>query len=115
MNFLPIHYVQKVQLKIPLGLNALMLFFFAFFSVKMLFTDPKLALACFFGIWSPYQYRLQGPGQWSGARQAILTITERVLAPFQTRKAAPEPKTGSPLKKLALLGLLLAVIYKMLF
>ena len=86
-----------------------------FLAVKMLFSDPKLALACFFGFWSPYQYRLRGPGEWSGAREAILTIEERVRAPFQTRRSDPAPKAGSPLKALALLVVVLGVIYRVWF
>ena len=45
----------------------------------MLLTDPMLAWACFFGPLLPYQYRLEGPGKWAGARDAILTVWERIL------------------------------------
>ncbi|XP_047443385.1 flavin-containing monooxygenase 5-like [Mugil cephalus] len=55
-------------------------------------TDPKLAHQVFVGPCTPYQYRLTGPGQWAGARQAILTQWERVLQPFRTR-VVPEPET----------------------
>jgi dimethylaniline monooxygenase (N-oxide forming) len=34
-------------------------------------SDPWLSLRCFFGACIPAQYRLQGPGKWSGAREAI--------------------------------------------
>lgn len=47
----------------------------------------------FFGPCTPYQYRLTGPGQWAGARRAILTQWERVFQPFRTR-AVPEPDNG---------------------
>lgn len=40
----------------------------------------------FFGPCTPYQYRLSGPGNWSGARQAIFTQWERVSQPFRTRE-----------------------------
>lgn len=46
----------------------------------------------FFGPCTPYQYRLSGPGQWAGARQAILTQWERVVQPFRTR-VVPEPES----------------------
>uniref|UniRef100_A0A672ZSC4 Flavin-containing monooxygenase n=1 Tax=Sphaeramia orbicularis TaxID=375764 RepID=A0A672ZSC4_9TELE len=53
--------------------------------------DPRLALQVFMGPCTAYQYRLTGPGQWAGARQAILTQWERVLQPFRTR-VIPEPE-----------------------
>uniref|UniRef100_A0A5F8H6D8 Flavin-containing monooxygenase n=1 Tax=Monodelphis domestica TaxID=13616 RepID=A0A5F8H6D8_MONDO len=47
--------------------------------------DPKLALEVLFGPCTPYQYRLQGPGKWAGARTAILTQRERIIKPMRTR------------------------------
>lgn len=49
---------------------------------KMAFTDPKLFWACIMGPSLPYQYRLQGPNPWAGARNAILTYKKRERAPF---------------------------------
>ncbi|NWI11503.1 FMO3 monooxygenase, partial [Crypturellus soui] len=46
---------------------------------KLLLTDPRLALEVFFGPCTPYQFRLTGPGKWSGARRAILTQWDRTL------------------------------------
>ncbi|NXA34150.1 FMO3 monooxygenase, partial [Eudromia elegans] len=46
---------------------------------KLLLTDPRLALEIFFGPCTPYQFRLMGPGKWSGARRAILTQWDRIL------------------------------------
>ena len=60
-----------------------------FFVVSMLKTDPTLALKCWFGPCTPYQYRLVGPGKWSGAREAILTQWTRMRYPLQT-KPLPE-------------------------
>ncbi|XP_049911760.1 flavin-containing monooxygenase 5-like isoform X1 [Epinephelus moara] len=54
--------------------------------------DPRLALQVLLGPCTPYQYRLTGPGQWAGARQAILTQWERVFQPFRTR-VVPNPET----------------------
>ncbi|CAB4001441.1 dimethylaniline monooxygenase [N-oxide-forming] 5-like [Paramuricea clavata] len=51
---------------------------------RMLFSDPLLALRCYFGPCSPPQYRLTGPGAWGGARRAIMEIQERNVA--QMRK-----------------------------
>ncbi|NXL86424.1 FMO2 monooxygenase, partial [Alectura lathami] len=53
--------------------------------LRLLLTDPRLALAVFFGPCTSYQYRLVGRGQWSGARTAILTQWQRVLKPLRTR------------------------------
>ncbi|XP_070765277.1 flavin-containing monooxygenase 5-like [Enoplosus armatus] len=58
----------------------------------LLLKDPKLALQVLLGPCTSYQYRLTGPGQWVGARQAILTQWERVLRPFRTR-VVPEPES----------------------
>ncbi|KAJ8277826.1 hypothetical protein GJAV_G00080510 [Gymnothorax javanicus] len=78
----------------------------------MLLRDPRLGLSVLLGPCTPYQYRLSGPGQWIGARQAILTQWERVTCPFKTRPI-PEPKP-SPLPRLLTLScavLLLVAIY----
>lgn len=53
---------------------------------KMFFQDPKLFWACVCGPCLPYQYRLEGCHQWTGAREAILSYKGRVLAPLKTRK-----------------------------
>ncbi|NXX78720.1 FMO4 monooxygenase, partial [Urocolius indicus] len=53
--------------------------------LRLLLTDPRLALAVFFGPCTPYQYRLVGRGKWSGARDAILTQWQRTLKPLRTR------------------------------
>ncbi|PKK27230.1 flavin containing monooxygenase 4 [Columba livia] len=53
--------------------------------LRLLLTDPRLALAIFFGPCTPYQYRLVGRGRWSGAREAILTQWQRTLKPLRTR------------------------------
>lgn len=50
--------------------------------LKLAITDPKLFLRVFFGPSLSYQYRLQGPHSWEGARNAILTYNERVRAPL---------------------------------
>ncbi|CAL1273978.1 unnamed protein product [Larinioides sclopetarius] len=50
--------------------------------VKLLLTDPKLFLKLVFGPSLSYQYRLQGPHSWHGAREAIMTCEERVLYPL---------------------------------
>lgn len=60
---------------------------------RTLLTDPRLGLNVMFGPCTPYQYRLRGPGKWSGARQAILTQWERIAQPLKTRPCdEPKPK-----------------------
>ncbi|XP_015278055.1 PREDICTED: dimethylaniline monooxygenase [N-oxide-forming] 5-like [Gekko japonicus] len=48
-------------------------------------TNPKLAWEVLMGPCTPFQYRLQGPGKWSGARKAILTQQDRIIKPLRTR------------------------------
>uniref|UniRef100_A0A8C0W3U4 Flavin-containing monooxygenase n=1 Tax=Castor canadensis TaxID=51338 RepID=A0A8C0W3U4_CASCN len=52
---------------------------------SLLLWDTKLAKEIFFGPCTPYQYRLQGPGKWAGARTAILTQRDRIFKPLRTR------------------------------
>ncbi|XP_077995063.1 flavin-containing monooxygenase 3-like [Glandiceps talaboti] len=49
--------------------------------LKLLFSDPKLAYSFEYGPMVPYWYRLQGPGAWSGARDAILNVWENTKYP----------------------------------
>uniref|UniRef100_A0A8C5KVZ2 Flavin-containing monooxygenase n=1 Tax=Jaculus jaculus TaxID=51337 RepID=A0A8C5KVZ2_JACJA len=53
--------------------------------LSLLLWDIKLAIEIFYGPCTPYQYRLQGPGKWAGARTAILTQRDRILKPLRTR------------------------------
>lgn len=50
-----------------------------------MFSDPKLWYALLFGPCFPYQYRLEGPHSWPGARDAILNAGFRIKAPLKTR------------------------------
>ncbi|XP_073449357.1 flavin-containing monooxygenase 5-like isoform X1 [Aquarana catesbeiana] len=86
-------------------------------NVKQLFlSDPKLAWEIFFGPCTPYQYRLCGPGQWKGARKAILTQKDRIIKPTKTRITDTEMAHGSFNMLLKLLGMLVifAAIYVLL-
>ncbi|KAK0400086.1 hypothetical protein QR680_003348 [Steinernema hermaphroditum] len=57
-------------------------------DMKALFlSDPVLAYKCLFGPNAPYQYRLRGPHAWTGARNALMALDERVLKPTMTRLA----------------------------
>lgn len=55
---------------------------------KMFFYDPKLYWKLMLSPVLNYQYRLEGPHLWKGARDAILRFDERMQAPF-----------GDPVKK----------------
>ncbi|XP_035270364.1 flavin-containing monooxygenase 5-like isoform X1 [Anguilla anguilla] len=78
----------------------------------LLLRDPRLGLSVLLGPYTPYQYRLRGPGRWEGARQAILTQWERVTRPFKTRPV-PEARASAAPLLLTVSGaaLLLAAVY----
>ncbi|KAK7103255.1 flavin-containing monooxygenase 5-like [Littorina saxatilis] len=61
---------------------------------RLVLTDPKLALRVLFGPCLPYQYRLEGPGRWSGARDAVLSFMDRVRFPLQSRALPPNRRSG---------------------
>lgn len=76
--------------------------------------DPQLAMKCMFGPCTPYQFRLEGPGKWSGARNAIFTQFDRTMSCLKTRPLGFEPKKSRGLL-LFFLVVLLAVMYKLFF
>ncbi|CAK5128401.1 unnamed protein product [Meloidogyne enterolobii] len=45
---------------------------------KYAISDPTFYQKLLFGANAPYVYRLDGPGKWDGARNAIMTIEERI-------------------------------------
>ena len=75
-------------------------------------TDPKLALTCYFGPCTPYQFRLQGPGTWDGAREAIMTQMDRVEKATRTR---PLGNTSSSMLSPPMMLLLLIMVIVTLF
>ncbi|PKK27219.1 flavin-containing monooxygenase 5 isoform X1 [Columba livia] len=82
VDYIP--YMDELACQVGVKPNLLALFL----------TDPKLALEVAFGPCTPYQYRLRGPGQWAGAREAILTQHQRIIKPLQTRHM--EEQASSP-------------------
>ncbi|GIZ00894.1 dimethylaniline monooxygenase 2 [Caerostris extrusa] len=70
--------------------------------LKIFFTDQKLFWALWLGPSLPYQYRLQGPHKWEGAREAILTYKERMEAPLRKtgHRKTKRKFQGFPLKLL---------------
>ncbi|XP_053335964.1 flavin-containing monooxygenase 5-like [Clarias gariepinus] len=91
VDFIP--YMDSIAREIGVRPNLLWLFL----------TDPSLGGRVLFGPCTPYQFRLCGPGQWAGARQAILTQWERVYQPLKTRPI-PEDETSGILFWLGLAG-----------
>ncbi|XP_008070298.1 dimethylaniline monooxygenase [N-oxide-forming] 5-like [Carlito syrichta] len=82
-----IEYMDEIATLVGVKPNLLFLFL----------SDPKLAMEVFFGPCTPYQYRLQGPGKWDGARRAILTQRERILKPLRTRITCEDGHSSSQL------------------
>ncbi|KAF8790871.1 Dimethylaniline monooxygenase like protein [Argiope bruennichi] len=77
------NYVQSSRHSVEAPYIAYMDDLAGIFGVKpslagLLLKDPKLFKACFFGPCLPYQYRLNGPHKWDGARDAILNYKERM-------------------------------------
>ncbi|XP_075012757.1 flavin-containing monooxygenase 5-like isoform X2 [Calonectris borealis] len=79
VDYIP--YMDELACQVGVKPNLLTLFL----------TDPKLALEVAFGPCTPYQYRLRGPGEWAGAREAILTQRQRIIKPLQTRHVEERP------------------------
>ncbi|KAJ8279006.1 hypothetical protein COCON_G00060720 [Conger conger] len=75
----------------------------------LLLRDPRLGLNVLLGPCTPYQYRLCGPGQWAGARQAILTQWERVAKPMKTRPIVEPVRSSTGWLWLAVSGIPLAI------
>ena len=78
-------------------------------------TDPKIAFSCFFGPSTPYQYRLTGPGKWSGAREAILTQWQRTLMSLKTRPLGFEPNPAGFPKTYIIFVVVIAIIMYYIF
>ncbi|GFQ84072.1 dimethylaniline monooxygenase 2 [Trichonephila clavata] len=55
--------------------------------LKILLTDPMLFYKLVFGPFLSYQFRLQGPYAWDGARDAIMTVEKRILYPLTKGKS----------------------------
>uniref|UniRef100_A0A8C5PNR5 Dimethylaniline monooxygenase [N-oxide-forming] 3 n=1 Tax=Leptobrachium leishanense TaxID=445787 RepID=A0A8C5PNR5_9ANUR len=76
-------------------------------------TDPKLAWQVFFGPCSPYQFRLKGPGEWLGARDAILNQWDRTIRASRFRVVHSDTESSFPptVVKLLFIPLLLLAIF----
>lgn len=86
-------------------------------NIKVLFLkDPRFAWNVFFGPCTPYQYRLTGPGKWSGARKAVLTQWSRTLNPAKTRVVQRfQSKTKQIIVLFGLVAAILVCVYYIAF
>uniref|UniRef100_A0A915AXD7 Flavin-containing monooxygenase n=3 Tax=Parascaris univalens TaxID=6257 RepID=A0A915AXD7_PARUN len=53
---------------------------------KYALSDPWFAFRLFVGANAPYVYRLQGEGSWPGAKNALISLHERVKTPLKNRE-----------------------------
>lgn len=85
-------------------------------NIKQMFLkDPKLAIKCFFGPCTPYQFRLTGPGAWQGAREAILTQWDRTYKPLKTRQCGgQEPNNSVGVYPIAIIIIVAILLYFLL-
>jgi len=77
--------------------------------VRLFFSDPGLALRCFFGPCTPSQYRLTGPGAWVGAKKAIEDAPGNVIYATKTRVLLQKENNG-PNTTLVVLKLLVLLV-----
>ena len=61
---------------------------------RLFFNDPKLWYRVVFEPATPPQWRLDGPGKWAGAREAIEHVQENTWYPMKTRKAGDGEAAG---------------------
>jgi len=53
---------------------------------KIFLTDLPFFFKLYFGPCLPYQYRVNGPNKWKGAKEAIYTYDDRVICALKTRR-----------------------------
>lgn len=91
---------------------------------KYFFTDFPLFKTLMFEPAAAYQYRLVGPHAWEGAREAQMTVNQRILAPLNTNKMYSQRRklmkkdfnVNSFFGKLFIISLIImAIVYKFLF
>ncbi|XP_044156929.1 dimethylaniline monooxygenase [N-oxide-forming] 2-like isoform X1 [Bufo gargarizans] len=80
---------------------------------SLFLSDPLLAMALFFGPCTPTHFRLVGPGNWSLAREMILTTWDRIIKPTKTRVVNKGKSTLSFVTKVLGALCVLAVIVAM--
>ncbi|KAF8355020.1 hypothetical protein PRIPAC_96643, partial [Pristionchus pacificus] len=74
--------------------------------------DPPMAFASAFAPYAAYFYRLRGPKAWIGAREAVLTIEDRIVRATDARRNG---SCFNALKSIALQELLFFILFIILF
>ena len=70
--------------------------------LKTALIDPSLTNRLIFNGLVPYQFRLEGPQPWAGAREAIMGLEERTVENTRTRRVEGRKgkrKPGNRLRK----------------
>ena len=107
-NFLKVDYVSYAdEIAIEVGCKPDLF--------KLLFSDPALALRCFFGPCTPAQYRLMGPGTWEGAKKAIEDAPGNVIYATKTRVCQQTKEKGSNTTEFCLKLLVIIVVIVAIF
>ncbi|GMT06012.1 hypothetical protein PENTCL1PPCAC_28186, partial [Pristionchus entomophagus] len=75
---------------------------------SLLLSDPQMAFASAFAPHASYFYRLRGPHPWTGARDAILSIEDRIVQAMDERAKG---SAFSALKSIALQELIMLVVF----
>ena len=71
---------------------------------KYIFTDPKLAYACWYGPMFSAQYRIEGPHSCPDARERFLDAANKTMFAAKSRKVVPfSPESQHKRKKLLFL------------
>ena len=78
---------------------------------ELFWKDPRLAWQCLFGPYLPYQYRLKGPHTWDGAREAIMTMWDRIHTGMSLN---PKPSDSTSMLTYVVVTVMLAVIIRWL-
>ncbi|WKX88743.1 hypothetical protein Q1695_008400 [Nippostrongylus brasiliensis] len=81
----------------------------------LLLKDPALAVACAFGPCAPYVYRINGPHQWEGARQAIIELPERVKSGALPSYRPPVASRSAVSWPLIILGMLIMILPRIFY
>ena len=81
--------------------------------MKLLLSDPLLALKCVFGPCTPPQYRLMGPGSWDGAKQAIEKAHTNTIYATKTRESNQSSSSSTTMVAIivAIISAIIAIVY----
>ncbi|XP_040215685.1 flavin-containing monooxygenase 5-like isoform X3 [Rana temporaria] len=82
--------------------------------LRLFATDPSLGFQVLFGPCTPYQFRLMGPGRWSGAKNAIMTQWNRIIKPTKTRTLKNSTQDAS-FPKMLIVGAIVIILAIFMF